>query len=216
VLAGYDDDLAAQSTRLTNRLHVALLHIHPALERLLGKHFDRGGVLELLAVAPTPATLHELGPDAITEVMRLRSPRLAKSRPAKILATLDAQTVVVPGTTDYTRVIAGVAAQLRDVHAERAALAADLEARLEAEAIDTIADGVAGRHPIAGLPDDLLALADEVALVGRTASGPECGFSTSTRGWSSSRRPLSAWPLSWRTGPATRGYTSPRSCAGGM
>ena len=31
VLAGYDDDLAAQSTRLTNRLRDALLHIHPAL-----------------------------------------------------------------------------------------------------------------------------------------------------------------------------------------
>ena len=43
VLAGYDDDLAAQSTRLANRLHDALLHIHPALERLLGKHFDRAG-----------------------------------------------------------------------------------------------------------------------------------------------------------------------------
>jgi len=41
VLAGDDDDLAAQSTRLTNRLHEALLHIHPALERLLGKHFNR-------------------------------------------------------------------------------------------------------------------------------------------------------------------------------
>jgi hypothetical protein len=39
VLAGYDADLAAESTRLANRLHDALLHIHPALERLLGKHF---------------------------------------------------------------------------------------------------------------------------------------------------------------------------------
>ncbi|MDQ1295898.1 MAG: hypothetical protein QG608_3785 [Actinomycetota bacterium] len=58
VRAGYDDDLAARSTRLTNRLHEALLPIHPARERLLGKHFDRGGVLELLAAAPTlPPTL---------------------------------------------------------------------------------------------------------------------------------------------------------------
>jgi transposase len=36
VLAGYDDDLAGQSTRLTNRLRDALPHVHPALERLLG------------------------------------------------------------------------------------------------------------------------------------------------------------------------------------
>jgi len=109
VLAGYDDDLAAQSTRLTNRLHEALLHIHPALERLLGKHFDRGGVLELLAAAPTPTALREFGTDAMTEIMRPRSPQLAKSLPAKILAALDTQTVVVPGTTDFGRVIAGVA-----------------------------------------------------------------------------------------------------------
>lgn len=43
VLAGYDD-LAQQTTRLTNRLRDALLHVHPALERLLGKHIDRGVV----------------------------------------------------------------------------------------------------------------------------------------------------------------------------
>ena len=47
-------DLAQQSTRLTNRLRDALLHVHPALERLLGKHIDRGGVIDLLAAAGTP------------------------------------------------------------------------------------------------------------------------------------------------------------------
>ncbi|GAA1329033.1 hypothetical protein GCM10009610_65870 [Pseudonocardia xinjiangensis] len=51
VLAGYDDDLAGQSTRLTNRLRDALLHVHPALERLLGAPLDRGGVLNLLTAA---------------------------------------------------------------------------------------------------------------------------------------------------------------------
>jgi len=37
---------------------------------------------------------------------------------------------------------------------------------VETEAIDTIADGVAGRHPIPEVLDDLLALADDVVLVG--------------------------------------------------
>ena len=133
VLAGYDDDLAAQSTRLTNRLHDALLHIHPALERLLGKHFERPGVLALLAAAPTPHALRALGADGIAEALRAGgSPRLARSLPAKILATLDAQTVVVPGTAAFGRVITGVATQLRDVHAERTTLATELDERLEA------------------------------------------------------------------------------------
>jgi transposase len=123
VLAGYDDDLAAQSTRLTNRLRDALLHVHPALERLLGPRLDRGGVLDLLATAPTPTGLRDLGEDGMAAIMRPRSPRLAKTLPAQILTALDAQTVVVAGTTAFGRVIAGVAAQLRDVHTERDTLA---------------------------------------------------------------------------------------------
>jgi len=144
VLAGYDDDLAAQTTRLTNRLRECLLHIHPALERLLGKHIDRLGVLDLLAAAPTPAALRDLSPEAMTELMRARSPRLATSLPAKILTALDTQTLTVPGTTDFGRVITGVAAALRDTHLERAALAADLEARLEAHPLFTVLTSMPG------------------------------------------------------------------------
>jgi transposase len=133
VLAGYDDDLAAQATRLANRLHDALLHIHPALERLLGKHLDRPGVLALLAAAPTPDQLRALGMDGMSHLIREGgSPRLAKSMPPKILTALDAQTLVVPGTTAFGRVIAGVATQLRGIHTERADLTVDLETLLEA------------------------------------------------------------------------------------
>lgn len=144
VLAGYDDDLAAESTRLTNRLHDALLHIHPALERLLGKHFDRPGVLELLAVAPTPDALRQLSVEAMTEIMRARSPRLAKTLPVKILTALDEQTVVVPGTGAFGKVIAGVAAALRDTHIRRDQLAADLEARLEAHPLAEVLTSMPG------------------------------------------------------------------------
>jgi transposase len=190
VLAGYDDDLAAQSTRLTNRLHEALLHIHPALERLLGKHFDRGGVLELLAAAPTPAALHELGADGMGEVMRARSPRLAKSLPAKILAALDAQTVVVPGTTDFGRVIAGVAAQLRDIHAERDRLAADLEARLEA-------------HPLAPVLTSMPGVGFRTALKILTIVGDGSAFPTAAH--------LAAYaglaPVTRRSGTSIKGET---------
>lgn len=190
VLAGYDDDLAAQSTRLTNRLHEALLHIHPALERLLGKHFDRGGVLELLTVAPTPATLRELGAQTMAEVMRARSPRLAKTLPAKILTALDAQTVVVPGTTDFGRVIAGVAAQLRDIHLERANLAADLEARLEA-------------HPLAAVLTSMPGVGFRTALKILTIVGDGSAFPTAGH--------LAAYaglaPVTRRSGSSIKGET---------
>jgi transposase len=117
-----------------------LLHIHPALERLLAKQLDRPGVLALLAAAATPDTLRALGADGIAESLRVGgSPPPARTLPAKILATLDTQTLVVPGTAAFGRVIAGVASQLRDLHHERNALARDLEALLEA-------------HPLAQVP----------------------------------------------------------------
>jgi transposase len=144
VLAGYDDDLAGQSTRLTNRLRDALLHVHPALERLLGPRLDRGGVQDLLAAAPTPQALRDLGADGIAELMRPRSPRLARTLPAQILAALDTQALVIPGTAACARVIAGSAAQLRDVHGERDDLATELEARLEAHPLGPVLTSMPG------------------------------------------------------------------------
>jgi len=190
VLAGYDDDLAAQSTRLTNRLHEALLHIHPALERLLGKHFDRPGVLDLLAAAPTPTALRALDPAAMTEIMRPRSPRLAKTLPAKILAALDAQTVVVPGTTDFGRVIAGVAAQLRDTHAERASLAVDLEARLAAHPLAAVLTSMPG----VGLRTALKIL----TIVGDGSAFPTAGHLAAYAGLA---------PVTRRSGSSIKGET---------
>lgn len=144
VLAGYDDDLAQQATRLTNRLRDALTHVHPALERLLARHFDRGGVIDLLAAAGTPAALLELGEDGIADLMRARSPRLASTLPAQILTSLGQQSVTIAGTTAFGRVVVGVAAQLREVRDERAALAVDLEARLEAHPLAQVLTSMPG------------------------------------------------------------------------
>ena len=190
VLAGYDDDLAAQSTRLTNRLRDAMLHVHPALERLLGLRMDRGGVLDLLAAAPTPQALRDLGEDGITAAMRARSPRLAKTLPTKILAALDTQTVVVPGTTAFGRVIGGVAAQLREVRTERDTLAAELEELLEA-------------HPLAEVLTSMPGLGFRTALkiltiVGDGATFPTAGHLAAYAGLA---------PVTRRSGTSIKGET---------
>ncbi|ESZ99881.1 transposase [Frankia sp. CcI6] len=138
VLVGYDSDLAAEATRLTNRLRDALLHIHPAAERLLGSHIHRPGVLELLADAPTPTALRQLGETGIATTMRPRSPRLAKTLPGQLVRVLDEQTVVVPGTAAFGPVIAGVARKLLGVLDERADLAQDVEATLEAHPLSEV------------------------------------------------------------------------------
>ncbi|MCX6465499.1 MAG: IS110 family transposase [Pseudonocardiales bacterium] len=190
VLAGYDDDLAAQSTRLTNRLRDALLHVHPALERLLGPRMDRGGVLDLLAAAPTPEALRELGEGGITAAMQPRSPRLAKTLPRQILAALDTQTVVVPGTAAFGRVIVGVVTQLREVRAERDTLAAELETRLEA-------------HPLAEVLTSMPGLGFRTALKILTIIGDGAAFPTAGH--------LAAYaglaPVTRRSGTSIKGET---------
>ncbi|MFI6793990.1 IS110 family transposase, partial [Streptosporangium canum] len=49
VLVGFDDDLAAEATRVTNRIRGLLVTIHPALERALGPRLHHPAALELLA-----------------------------------------------------------------------------------------------------------------------------------------------------------------------
>jgi len=190
VLVGYDDDLAAQSTRCDRPAARGPLHIHPALERLLGKHVERGGVLQLLAAAPTPDALRALGEAGMAQVMRVRSPRLAKTLPARILAALDAQTVVVPGTRDFGRVITGVATQLRDVHLERTDLATDLQTRLEA-------------HPLAAAGTSMPVVGLRTALKIRTIVGDGSAFPTAGH--------LAAYaglaPVTRRSGSSIKGET---------
>src|SRR5690625_5477660 len=48
VIVGYDDDLAGEVTRVSNRIRGLLTQIHPALERVLGPKIQHPAVLELL------------------------------------------------------------------------------------------------------------------------------------------------------------------------
>lgn len=41
MIAGFDDDLAGEATRVANRLHGLLAQIHPSLERVLGPRLQR-------------------------------------------------------------------------------------------------------------------------------------------------------------------------------
>ncbi|MBD4429715.1 transposase, partial [Xanthomonas citri pv. citri] len=62
MLAGFDDDLAAQITATSNRLRGLLTQIHPALERVLGPRITHTAVAYLLGLYPTPARLRTAGP----------------------------------------------------------------------------------------------------------------------------------------------------------
>ena len=131
MLAGYDEDLAARSTRLTNRLHDALLHVHPALERLLGRHFSRPGVLRLLAAAPAPrSAIARLGRSRDRRALADGSPRLAPDPGRQDPAASRRADRHHPGHRAYGQVIPGSPASCSR-SGTRETLTADLEELLD-------------------------------------------------------------------------------------
>jgi len=127
VLNGFDIDIAADQTRLANRLRDALTSVSPALERALGARLNQAGVRDLLAKYPTLTALKIAGRARITRTVKARSPRLALTVVDTVMAALDAQTVTVPAETTIGRVVAELAVELDRVFARRQALAGEIE-----------------------------------------------------------------------------------------
>jgi transposase len=127
VLNGFDIDLAADLTRLTNRLRDSLVAISPALERAVGSRLGHRGVRDLLTRYPTPTALRAAGRARITRTVKTRSPRLADKVADAVAAALDAQSVTLPAEGAVGRVVAELAAELDRVHQRRDALAAEIE-----------------------------------------------------------------------------------------
>jgi hypothetical protein len=65
--------------------------------------------------------------------------------PARILAALDEQTVIVPATEQYGRVISGVAAQLLAVLDQRVTVAGELDALLAEHPLAEVLTSMPGR-----------------------------------------------------------------------
>jgi transposase len=127
VLNGFDVDLAADLTRLTNRLRDALTSISPALERALGSRLGHPGVRDLVATFPTPTALRAAGRARIAKTIKTRSPRLAAKVTDAVMTALDAQSVTVPAEATVGRVLAELAGELDRIHRRRDTLAGEIE-----------------------------------------------------------------------------------------
>jgi transposase len=150
VLNGFDIDLAADQTRLANRLRDALTSVSPALERVLGKRLAQAGVRDLLARYPTLTALRNAGRARITKVIRARSPRLAATVTGAVQAAIGAQSVTVPAETATGRVIAELAGELDRVYARRDALAAEIEEAFLAHPFGELLASMPGIGPRTG------------------------------------------------------------------
>jgi len=144
MLTGFDLDLARQITQTSNRIRGLFTQIHPPRERILGPWLEHDAVLEVLASRPTPALLKHAGKARIDAKLKKHGARRHTAWANAIFDALNEQTVVVVGTDAAGLVIPHLARQLISLHAQRADVAAHLEAMVEAHPLYPVLTSMPG------------------------------------------------------------------------
>ncbi|MEV5731641.1 IS110 family transposase [Streptomyces pharetrae] len=144
MLVGFDQDLAGEANRTSNRIRGLLTQFHPSLERVLGPRLDHPAVTWLLERYGSPDALHKAGHRKLVEVIRPRAPRMAQRLADDILTALDEQTVVVPGTGTLDVIVPSLAKSLAAVHEQRRTLEVRIEALLEAHPLSQVLTSMPG------------------------------------------------------------------------
>ncbi|WP_073950367.1 IS110 family RNA-guided transposase [Streptomyces kebangsaanensis] len=132
MLTGYDNDLAGEINRTTNRLRGLLAQIHPSLERVLGARLHYPCIQALLSRHGSPGKLKKLGRARCEALLKAHGSRKAKRLTEEIFTALAEQTLTVPGTDASALIVPGLAAQLAAAHTQRQATEAEIAALLEA------------------------------------------------------------------------------------
>lgn len=144
MLVGYDDDLAGEATRVSNRIRGLLTQIHPALERVLGPKVTHPAVLELLSRCGGPVGLRKAGRRKLSSIAVKNAPRMGATLVEAILAALDEQTVTVPGSQAAETILPRLADSLRDVLRQRDQVAGEVERMLDAHPLAEVLTSMPG------------------------------------------------------------------------
>ncbi|MEU0744819.1 IS110 family transposase, partial [Streptomyces sp. NPDC006134] len=144
MLVGFDQDLAGEANRTSNRIRGLLTQFHPSLERVLGPRLDHPAVTWLLERHGSPQALRKAGRRKLVEVVRPRAPRMAERLVDDIFDALDEQTVTVPGTGTLDVIVPSLAKSLAAVHEQRRALEARIETLLEAHPLSQVLTSMPG------------------------------------------------------------------------
>ncbi len=144
VLVGHDDDLAGQSTAVSNRIRGLLLQIHPALERAIGDNASHPGVLDVLARFGGPTGMHAAGQVKLRNLLGKKAPRIGDRLAAQIWTALGEQTVIIPGTAASEKVLTRLANQLITLQAQRTQVATEVEEELDAHPLSPVLTSMPG------------------------------------------------------------------------
>lgn len=144
MIVGFDDDLACEATRVSNRLRGLLTQIHPSLERVLGPKVQHPAVLKLLGQFGSPAQIRKAGRRRLVTLIRPKAPQMAERLVEDISTAQDEQTVVVPGTDAAALIVPSLAGSLQAVLDQRNLLAARIEELLEAHPLSKVLTSMPG------------------------------------------------------------------------
>lgn len=144
VLIGFDDDLAGEATRISNRIRGLLTGIHPALERVLGPRVTHPAVLEILSRCGGPAGIRAAGKRKLTAIAAKNAPRMGARLVTEIYAALESQTVVVPGSAAAETVLPKLADSLKETLQQRKTIAVDVERMLDAHPLSSVLNSMPG------------------------------------------------------------------------
>ncbi|QOW01890.1 IS110 family RNA-guided transposase [Rhodococcus pyridinivorans] len=144
VLVGFDDDLAGEATRVSNRIRGLLTGIHPALERVLGPRINHLAVLEILSRYGGPVGIRQAGKRRITTLAVKHAPRMGARLAEEIFAALDAQTVTVPGSKAAEIVLPKLADSLKEVLQQRRTIGDDVERILDEHPLSQVLTSMPG------------------------------------------------------------------------
>ena len=144
MLTGFDLDLARQVNQSANRIRGLYTQIHPTLERVLGPWLEHDAVLEVIAAWPTPADLKRAGRTRIDARLKAHGCRRHTTWAGQIVSALEHQTVVVAGTDAVAVVLPHLARQLISLHAQRADVAAQVEALVQAHPLYQVLTSMPG------------------------------------------------------------------------
>jgi len=144
MLCGFDDDLAGEIIRITNRIRGVLTQIHPSLERVIGPNLDSPAMIDLLVHYTSPAKLRKAGQHRVAARMKKLAPRAGERWAQEIFTALGEQTVVVAGTDAAALVLPRLAGQLGLLRAQRAQIAKQVETLVAANPLCPVLTSMPG------------------------------------------------------------------------
>lgn len=144
VIVGFDDDLAGEATRVSNRIRGLLTQVHPALERVLGPKIQHPAVLELLTRFGGPQGLAGVTRRQLVAATRPRAPRSYDKLVDAIQQALTEQTVTVPGTRAAELVLPQLASTLQGLLTQRADAAKQIEEMLDTHPLSKVLTSIPG------------------------------------------------------------------------